>query len=134
MRWGGQAGFSLVEALVGLALLSLVLTLSLGGLLRMAPAARRLEARREAERAAEAVLEAVRSGALVPIPGRRVEVPPMLPAGPLAAETLRAWLDARRTEPDGLLEVSVLVRYRVAGTPRSLAIDTLSFRPRRAPR
>jgi len=123
----GASGFSLVEALVGLALLGLVLTLSLLTVFRMAPAARRLEARIEAERAAEAVLEAVRAGALALAPGR-AELPPMLPPDP-AADRLRVWLEVEPTEVPDLYGVSVVVRYRVEDAPRSIAIDTLAWRP-----
>jgi type II secretory pathway pseudopilin PulG len=122
-----EAGFSLVEALVGLAILSLVLTLSLFALFRLAPAERRLAARLEAERAAEAVLESVRAGAMPLLPGR-TEVPALAPPRP-AAERLRGSIEVGRTEVRGLYEVAVVMRYRVQGAARSIVLTTMVWQP-----
>jgi type II secretory pathway pseudopilin PulG len=124
---GGVAGFTLVEALVGLALLGLVLTLGLAALYRMPAAMRRAQARLEAERAAEAVLESVRAGELVLAPGR-IELPAMAPPRP-AAERMRVRLEVQATDVAGLWALAVEVRYRVEGLPRRSALDSLAWRP-----
>src|SRR3954447_16733309 len=60
----GQSGFSLLEALVALALLGVALLLGMELLLQNPRVVRRLDGERQAFRALESTLEAVRAGAI----------------------------------------------------------------------
>lgn len=124
-RPGSTAGFSLVEALVGLALLALVLTSSLAVTYRLPRELERLEARKQANRAAESVLESVRAGAVPMVPGRRP-----WPGGVAPPErNLQAWIEIATTGTPSLYQVVVEVEYEVLGESRTSAVETLAWRP-----
>ena len=114
-------GFTLVETLVALVLLTLALLLGLGLVLQHPRIVRRLDAQREAIHSLEATLEALRAGAL-----------------PLASQTLppvgpRKMALSIRIEPEsyppGLYRVQVSVSYLVEGQPRERSVETLLWRP-----
>lgn len=114
-------GFTLIETLVALFLLTLTLLLGLGLVLQHPRIVRRLDAQREALHSLEATLEALRAGAL-----------------PLASQDLppvgrhRMTLSVRIEPagyPPGLYRVEVRARYLVAGQPREQSVESLLWRP-----
>jgi prepilin-type N-terminal cleavage/methylation domain-containing protein len=119
-------GFSLVEALVGLTILALVLTMSLAISYRLPRDLERLGARREADRAAEGILETIRSG-YAPLSVGSQQWP--LAPSPAPERKLRAWVEVSRTDLPDLYRVAVLVRYLSLGEPRSRTLETLVWRP-----
>lgn len=121
-----HGGFSLVEALVGLALLSLVLTAALAVTYRLPRDLERLEARRQANRAAESALETVRARAMPLVPGRQ-EWPATAPAPP--ERRLRTWVEITPADTPSLFHVAVEVEYQVLGEARSTSLETLAWQP-----
>ncbi len=126
-RGAASAGFSLVEAMVGLLLLGLILVFSLSTLYRLPRDLERLEARREAYRTAEAVLEAVRAGAVPMIPGS-YEMPAVW-GEPRAASSLTVRLDLEAAGEADLYSVKVVASYSVRGEPLQVEVETLSWSP-----
>lgn len=126
-RGAASAGFSLVEAMVGLLLLGLILVFSLSTLYRLPRDLERLEARREAYRTAEAVLEAVRAGAVPMIPGS-YEMPAVW-GEPRAAHLLTARLEIAEAGAADLYAIKVSATYTVRGETLQVAVETLSWSP-----
>jgi prepilin-type N-terminal cleavage/methylation domain-containing protein len=113
-------GFTLVETLVALALLTLALLLGLSLVLQHPRIVRRLDAQREAIHTLEATLELLRARAL-----------------PLTSQTLRPGgprklaLSIQVTPegyPPGLYRVQVRAAYQVGGEPRERSVETLLWR------
>jgi len=124
---GELKGFSLVEALVALAVLALVLLLGLGLVWQQKRVIVRLEAREEADRALAEALETLRSGA---VPLASGVVPVAAPAGGGAAEGLTVVVRVVPAEPPpGLYRAQVVATYRVAGRPVTRTIETQMWRP-----
>lgn len=118
-------GFTLVETLVALALLTLALLLGLGLVLQHPRIVRRLDAQREAIHSLETTLEALRAGGI-----------------PLASQTLRP-TDPRKVAPSieieveitpastppGLYRVQVRAAWQVEGQLKERSVETLLWRP-----
>lgn len=122
------AGFSLVEALVALAVLALVLLLGLAVVWQQKRVIVRLEAREEADRALAEALETLRSGAL-PLASGIVPVA-AAPGGGGAAEGLTVVVRVVPAEPPpGLYRAQVVATYRVAGRPVTRSLETQMWRP-----
>lgn len=122
---GPQAGFSLIEALVALAILALVLLLGLGLVWQQRRVLVRLEAREAADAALAEALEVLRSGAAPPVSGA---VPVTTPAG--SAEGLRVLVLVHRSEPPpDLFRARLVARYRVAGRDVTRTVETQLWRP-----
>lgn len=114
-------GFTLVETLVALVLLTLTLLLGLGLVLQHPRIVRRLDAQREALHMLEGALEALRAGALPLVPQ---ELPP---TGP---HHMSISIEVEPTgSPPGLYKVDVRVGYLVDGQPRERSVETLVWRP-----
>lgn len=116
-----ERGFTLVEALVALALLTFALLLGLGLVLQQPRIVRRLDAQREAMHSLEATLEALRAGAL---PLASQSLPPVGPR--------RMTLSIQVTPegyPPGLHRVQVRARYLLEGRFRERSVETLFWRP-----
>jgi prepilin-type N-terminal cleavage/methylation domain-containing protein len=114
-------GFTLVETLVALVLLTLALLLGLGLVLQQPRIVRRLDAQREALHSIEATLEALRAGALPPV---SQDLPPVGPR--------RMALSIRITPegyPPGLYRVRVSARYLIEGQSRERSVESLLWRP-----
>lgn len=122
---GRAAGFTLVEALVALAILGLALLLGLGLLWQQKRVLMRLEARQTADHALAEALETLRSGA---VPLASGPVPVAVSSG--AARDLGVFVRITPAEPPpGLYRGQVLVRYTVAGERRSRTVETQFWRP-----
>lgn len=127
-RRRGGAGFSLIETLVALAVVSLVLLTGVGLLANHRRALVRLAAGREATAAVGAALEAVRAGAVPVTPDAGpVALPP--PVAGVRARGLRLWVETRETGKPGLWEVEVRALYLAAGAPQRRSLTTLVWRP-----
>lgn len=114
-------GFTLVETLVALALLTLALLLGLGLVLQQPRIVRRLDAQREAIHSLEATIEALRAGAL---PLASQNLPPVGPRRMTISIQV-----APEGYPPGLNRVQVSARYLIQGQPRERAVETLLWRP-----
>lgn len=114
-------GFTLVETLVALALLTLALLLGLGLVLQHPRIVRRLDAQREAIHTLEATVEALRAGA---IPLSSQTLPPVGPRK--LALSIHV---APEGYPSGLYRVQVRAAWQVEGQPRERAVETLVWRP-----
>lgn len=124
----GSRGFSLVEALVALAILALALFLGLGLLWQQRRVLVRLEAREAADGALVEALESLRAGAVPlvsgPLPvgersGRR-------PAPPELSVRVRV---IPVEPPAGLFRCEVVARSTVRGETVSRAVVTQVWRP-----
>ena len=127
-RRRGGAGFSLIETLVALAVVSVVLLTGVGLLAHHRRAIVRLTAGREATAAVGAALEGIRAGAvpLVPDAGPAALPPPF---AAVRAQALRLWVETRETGEPGLWEVEVRASYLAAGSPQRRSVTTLVWRP-----
>jgi prepilin-type N-terminal cleavage/methylation domain-containing protein len=122
MRHRAPRGFTLVETLIALALLTLTLLLGLGLVLQHPRIVRRLDAQREALHAMEAALEALRAGAL---PLVSQDLPPV----GLHRTALTVRIEPAGSPP-GLYRVEVRARYQVEGQTRERKVESLVWRPR----
>ncbi len=114
-------GFTLVETLVALALLTLALLIGLGLVLQHPRIVRRLDAQREAIHTLDVTLEALRAGA-IPLDSRTLS-----PVGPRkVALSIQVTPDGY---PPGLYRVQVRAAWQVEGRPREWAVETLLWRP-----
>ena len=123
-----DAGFSLIETLVALAMLALVLLAGVAALTNHRRALVRVAAGREATAAVGAVLEGIRAGAVAldPDAGPAVLPPPV--AG-VRAQGLRLSVETRETGAPGLWEVEVRAVYLAAGAPGRRSVETMVWRP-----
>ena len=121
MRLRAPHGFTLIETLVALVLLTLALLLGLGLVLQQPRIIRRLDAQREALHTLEVTLEALRAGAL---PLTSQELPPVGPRGMTPSVEVEP-----AGYPPGLYHVEVRVRYVVERQPRERAVESLLWRP-----
>jgi prepilin-type N-terminal cleavage/methylation domain-containing protein len=118
-------GFSLIEALVALAILALALLLGLGLIFQQKRTILRLQARSEADAALSEALERLRSGSLPPSSG---PVPVTVAAE--AARDLAVVMLVTPAEPPADLYLGrLLVRYTVAGEPEARTVETMFWRP-----
>ena len=107
-----QRGFSLVEALVALALLGLVLSLGIATLARAPLQMPEMRARGQALRGAESVLEALRAGhTFFTGDGASID---LTPPEPIAAHDARGFVELSSAPRAGLYDVEVRVTYRTA--------------------
>lgn len=104
-------GFTLLEALVALLVLTLAMLLGYGFMMRQPQAMKRLDAGDEALRAIEASLETIRSGA-IPLQSGTLQ-PVIAYSPPTRAADLLIDLEVEPTETPGLFVVSLEARYRV---------------------
>ncbi len=109
-----RRGFSLIEALVALAIVALTMTVGMSLLAQQSGIARRVRAHQEAMQLVESALEGVRAGEY-PLTSGRIQ----LPADSIETDALVLWMEViPRAEPPQLFEVLVEARYVVG--PRTL--------------
>jgi prepilin-type N-terminal cleavage/methylation domain-containing protein len=110
-------GFSLIEALVALAVLGAVLLMGMGVVLQQARAEARLAAHVRALHAAETALERLRAGAL-PLASTRVDdFAPIL-----------VWIEVEAAGPPGLWAVEARATFPFQGAVRVRRLQTLVWR------
>jgi prepilin-type N-terminal cleavage/methylation domain-containing protein len=120
-----QEGFSLVEAVIALALLGLALAFGLTALARGPRYRAEIAARQRALRSIEGALDGIRSGATPILPGT-------YPGEAFLAEgddALRLTLAIEPADVAALYHVRVEAEYEVAGARRSLDVETLTWSP-----
>lgn len=106
-----DAGFSLIETLVSLAILTLALLLGVDAFLQQTRAVRRMEAQRQAFRALEASMEAVRAGVL---PLQSTWLDGFTTAvGTPAPRDLKVWMQVDATLTPFLYEVNLQATYHL---------------------
>lgn len=123
-----SSGFSLVEALVALAILALVLLLGFGLLWQQRRLLVRLEARETAEQAVAEALEVLRAGTLPLVSGPV----PVSATSPSVEESDGLWVVVRvvpAEPPAGLYRGQVLARCTVRGQTVIRTVDTQFWRP-----
>lgn len=120
----GRLGFTLVESLVALALVSVGLLLAVGIQMQQPRALERLRARQAATRALEATLEGVRAG-VVPLADGAVA--PALFAG--SAPRLALRLEVSPTETADLWLVVCHADYVVLGATQRSSLRSLVWAP-----
>lgn len=131
MRRRPQAGFSLVETLVALALLGMALLLTMVLLAQEPQVERRLLAHREALEVLEAAHEEIRGGmALRPgterLDWQRLYAPPRRLE---TAADLTLWTTVDPLTPPGLYRVRLRARYAVGRGSFDREVETRVWRP-----
>jgi prepilin-type N-terminal cleavage/methylation domain-containing protein len=118
-----QSGFSLVESLVALLVLTTALMIGLPLIQQQPGIVKRLDAQHVALREIESTLEAMRSGAM---PLESIHLPPGGPGQPVL------WVDVQ-PEPDpapaGLFHVTVRALWRIQGRDFQKRVETLAWSP-----
>lgn len=120
-------GFTLLEALVALLILSLAMLLGYGFMMRQPQAMTRLEAGDEALRAIESSLETLRAGAIPLEPGMLQPVIAYPP--PTVAADLLLDLEIEPTETPDLYSVHLEARYRVGRSIHRRHVQSLIWSP-----
>jgi len=123
-----RRGFTLIEALVALSILSLVLLLGYGFLMRQPRALERLAAGDDALRALEASLETLRAGVIDLDEGMLQPVVAYPP--PTHADEMIVDLEAvEPTDTEGVWSVTLEARYRVGNAIQTRRLQSLVWRP-----
>ena len=120
-----ERGFSLIEALIGLAILALVLMVGLATLYRLPRDMARDRARATACRRAEVIYESIRSGEF-PLTYGATAIP--VPAEPPFDE-FEMVLTVEDASSEGLYEFRLDVRYEALGSEGSFSVTSLTWRP-----
>jgi prepilin-type N-terminal cleavage/methylation domain-containing protein len=118
-----SSGFSLIEALVALAIVALIMTGGMALIAQQSGTAQRARAHQEALEVIETTLEAIRAGQLIVTSGRT-----RLPVTPTEADALVLWLEVnRRVEMPDLAEVLVEARYVVGSHTMNRKVRTMTW-------
>ena len=126
-----QQGFSLIENLVALLLVTLALFFTLHLTTRQPRAAERLRANEAALRTVEAAIETVRGGSIPITEGRTKLVAPIAFLPDPAAEGIQVTVDvARSPRVDDLFIVTMEARYLIDDRVRVRRVQTMMWRPR----
>ena len=130
-RAGRPHGFTLLEAVVALAILGVALLLGMALVIQLPRDVRRLDAEREAMRAMEATLEGMRAGTVAVKSCKPTDNPPCLltgfitlPADP-AAHDLGIGVDVTSTTRPGLCQVTLTAYYSVLKTKHEKQLQAL---------
>lgn len=124
---GADNGFTLIEALVALMVVTMALLLGYSMMIRQPRASERLDAGDEALRAIEASLETIRAGAL-PLESGFLQ-PGIAYPPPVRARELMVDLDVTATGTPGLYAVSLEARYRVGPSIHRRQVESLIWAP-----
>jgi prepilin-type N-terminal cleavage/methylation domain-containing protein len=122
-RAGRPNGFTLLEAVVALAILGVALLLGMALVIQVPRDVRRLDAEREAMRAMEASLEALRAGAL-PVENSKLSELITVSDTPVVRELKIDVAVAPTTRP-GLCQVTLTAHYLVLNTQHKKQLQAL---------
>ncbi len=123
-----KRGFTLIEAMVALAVVAVAVVM-LAALVGNEPAAlRRLEAHRQAWELMGAALEGLRAGQIVPTTGE-VDPEPWLGDEPVAEDVALQLSRADVAGRPGLMRLELTATYRVTGRSYQKTLETLLWRP-----
>ena len=122
-----QSGFSLVETLVSLAILTTALLLGMALVLQHPWVVRRVDAERQAYRAMESTLESVRAGV---IPLESMELGGFITAaGRPAPKDLKLSMTVRqRPDLPGLYNVTLVATYSIGRQKLEKRVETMVWR------
>jgi prepilin-type N-terminal cleavage/methylation domain-containing protein len=116
-------GFSLIEALIALAIVALIMTGGMSLIAQQSGILQRARAHQEALEVIETTLEAIRAGQLVVTSGRV-----RLPVTTTEADALVLWLEVnRRPDMPDLAEVLVEARYVVGSHTLHRKVRTMTW-------
>jgi type II secretory pathway pseudopilin PulG len=122
-RAAAQRGFTLIEALLAAALLTLSLLLGMSLVLQQKRIVRRLDAQRAALHEMEGTLESLRLGAL---PLQSLRLDPRAPGDPAG---LTLWITVEPAGyPPGLWQVWVRAAWQVDGEIKEQRLETMVWR------
>lgn len=121
-----QSGFTLLETLLALTILSIALLFTTALLVAEPRIAGRFDADRQAMRAIESTLEAVRAG-VIPLADAQL-LGFSTQAGGAASRDLAVYLTVSPGDVAGLYRVSVSARYTVFGHAHEKHVETLVWR------
>lgn len=121
-----RSGFTLIEVVVGLALLAVATLVGLAAITHAQLAIERLEVRHRALREIEAALEAVRAGVL---PLVSAEVGPSLESTIGIEKHFVVYLKVEPYDLPGLYQVAGTARWSLRGRPQSSTVLTRVYRP-----
>jgi prepilin-type N-terminal cleavage/methylation domain-containing protein len=122
-----HGGFSLLETLVALTLLSIALLLGMALLLGQPRIAARLDGQRQATRALESTLESLRAG-VIPLADARL-TGFLTQAGDKPPDDLVVDLHVAPEGPPSLYRVSLTARYSLFGQLHRRRVETLLWQP-----
>jgi prepilin-type N-terminal cleavage/methylation domain-containing protein len=126
-----DSGYSLIETLVSLMILTLALLLGVDAFLQHARAVRRMEAQRQAFRALESTMEAVRAGAL-PLESTWLDGFTTAVGTP-APKDLKVWMQVDPAIAPFLYEVHLQATYKMDGLSVQRNLHSMVYRPPASP-
>lgn len=122
-----ESGFSLLEALVALALMGFAMLFTIALICEEPRIERRIEAHGEVIRLLEAQLEMIRS--YLDIPEREIDVKTLpLPEEPVA-ENLRMWTEVEVLPERELYKLTITARYSVGTGVFEQSVETMLWVP-----
>jgi len=123
----GQGGFTLIEALIALVLLSVALLLGMELVLQNPRMVRRMDRERQAFRAMESTLESVRAGA---IPLVSADLDRFSTAvGTSAPKDLAMFMKVESTDVPGLYQVTLRAKYTADQRKVQKELQTMVWSP-----
>ncbi|HEV7670484.1 MAG TPA: type II secretion system protein [Thermoanaerobaculia bacterium] len=126
LKRAGRSGFTLIEAIVGLALLAVATLVGLAAISQAQLSIERVDARHRALAEIEAALEAVRTGSL---PLVSDVVGPSLDSTVGRERDLIVLLKVEPSGTPGLYQVAATARWSLRGKPQESTVQTLVYRP-----
>ena len=121
-----QSGFSLVETLIALAILTTALLLGMALVLQHPWVVRRVDAERQAYRAMESTLESVRAGV---IPLQSMDLDGFVTAaGRPAPKDLKMSMTVQLQDLPGLYKVTLVATYSIGRQKLEKRVETLVWR------
>jgi|GEM_PF-6335001 len=122
-----RGGFTLVEALVALAVVSVAVVMMAALVGNEPRMLRRLEAHRQAWEVLETVLEGIRAGQVTERSGL-IDPAPWISSDPVT-EVIEVEIEEHATARTDLVRLVLTARYRVAGRSYQRSVETLRWEP-----